>query len=268
METVELTRAGARMRLPAAPRLAAEAGGALMHSAAVTTLADTAGGLAVLANLPASENIATLDLHIDHLGAARADADLFVHADCHSMDEDVVFVRGTCYQSPSEETVAAFSASFIRGLRRRPSCAQARPATAAAPGKARHRTGPPEASPFAAWLGMGEYHEDGEPRLVLPFADALLGNPQPPALHGGVVAALLEQAGWHYLRTAMGLHAARARLVNLGVDYLRSARPVSTLARCRLTRQGRRVLHLQASAWQDSPERPTAVGRMHFLLAQ
>ena len=58
------------------------------------------------------------------------------------------------------------------------------------------------------------------------------------------------------------------KIITITVDYLRSARPIDTLARATLTRQGRRIANVAVEAWQDDRSRPVAAARMHFLLAQ
>ena len=48
------------------------------------------------------------------------------------------------------------------------------------------------AIPYAEHLGLAGSLEAGELVTRLPFRDDLVGNPGPPALHGGVVGAFLE----------------------------------------------------------------------------
>ena len=54
--------------------------------------------------------------------------------------------------------------------------------------------------------------------------------------------------------------------INVTVDYLRSGRITSTWARAQVTRQGRRVANVQASCWQEDPDKPIANLFGHFLL--
>jgi len=50
------------------------------------------------------------------------------------------------------------------------------------------------------------------------------------------------------------------------VDYLRSGRIATTWARAQVTKQGRRVANVQASCWQEDPDKPIASLFGHFLL--
>eukprot|EP01031_Cornospumella_fuschlensis_P017370 gene17370-21241_t len=49
-----------------------------------------------------------------------------------------------------------------------------------------------EAVPYAKFLGVQLELKGDELTAILPFKDSLIGNPMLPALHGGVVGALME----------------------------------------------------------------------------
>ena len=122
------------------------------------------------------------------------------------------------------------------------------------------------AVPHASYLGLGVEIEPGRLITRLPFRPNLVGNPRLPALHGGVVGALLELAATFELLWAME-SVAIPRCVSLSVDYLRSAGPRESRAAGRVTRLGRRVANVQVTAWQDDPDRPIAHAHAHFLIA-
>ena len=46
--------------------------------------------------------------------------------------------------------------------------------------------------PYAGFLGLRGELEGGSLRLVMPFAEHLIGNPTIPALHGGTTGAFME----------------------------------------------------------------------------
>jgi acyl-CoA thioesterase FadM len=48
------------------------------------------------------------------------------------------------------------------------------------------------------------------------------------------------------------------KIVNITVDYLRSARPVDVIACAKVTKQGRRMVNVYAEAWQDDRSKPVA----------
>lgn len=121
--------------------------------------------------------------------------------------------------------------------------------------------------PYACFLGMQAQRFGDELRFVLPHQDQLIGNARLPALHGGVVAAFMENAALLHVLWAQ----AETRLpksIDFSIDYLRSARTLECWAQCEVTRQGRRVAQAQVRCWQDDPQRPIALARAHFLLQE
>ncbi len=92
-----------------------------------------------------------------------------------------------------------------------------------------------------------------------------VGNILLPALHGGVVAAFMETAATLDLMLA-AREARLPRIVDLSIDYLRTARAVPTFARCSLLREGRRLANVRVSAWQEHESSPVATARLHFVL--
>ena len=122
-----------------------------------------------------------------------------------------------------------------------------------------------DAIPYMRTLGLRASVRDGDLITRLPGAEQLIGNPMLPAIHGGVVGAMLESTA---ILKVLREHDARAvpKTITLTVDYLRSARVVDTSARASITRLGRRVANVQVRAWQETEERPIAVAHCHFLL--
>jgi uncharacterized protein (TIGR00369 family) len=119
--------------------------------------------------------------------------------------------------------------------------------------------------PYARFLGVEMVRVDGELCGRLRFAEHLVGNPMLPALHGGVIAALLESTAVFQLMWETEA-IVLPKTITLTVDYLRPGRTVDTHARGILTRQGRRVANVRVEAWQDDRRRPIAVASAHFLV--
>ena len=120
--------------------------------------------------------------------------------------------------------------------------------------------------PYARFLGLQVEQHGNEIMTVLPFQNDLVGNINLPAIHGGVVGAMLE------ITSTMQLifDTACERLpktVDVSFDYLRSARGMTTYGRAIVTRQGRRVANVRAELWQESRDKPVAASHGHFLLA-
>ncbi len=122
-----------------------------------------------------------------------------------------------------------------------------------------------EAVPYASFLGISVARVDGELIGQLRYAEHLIGNPVLPALHGGVIGALLESTAIFQLMWETEA-IVLPKTITLTVDYLRSGRPVDTFARGLLTRQGRRVANVRVEAWQEDRSRPIAVASAHFLV--
>jgi len=122
-----------------------------------------------------------------------------------------------------------------------------------------------DAIPYCRFLGIEIDRKGNELTTILRFDNKLVGNPTLPALHGGVVGAFLEVTAVIQLM----LEAESEDLpkpVDIGIDYLRSGRPVDAYARATITKHGRRVCNVRAEAWQDERSRPIAALHGHFLI--
>jgi len=109
------------IRLPYAPHIVGNPDSGVVHGGAITALLDQACGMAVgsgLAAAPAAEgsglrSIATLDLRIDYLKAARPGADITVVGECVKITRPIVFARGRAFQESADEPVALATATFM-----------------------------------------------------------------------------------------------------------------------------------------------------------
>jgi uncharacterized protein (TIGR00369 family) len=119
-----------------------------------------------------------------------------------------------------------------------------------------------DAWPYARFLGVRLEADEAGPIAVLPFAPRLIGNPVLPALHGGAVASFLELAAL----ARLDAEGRAARTIDITVDYLRPARPITTFAQARILKLGRRAANLSVEAWQDDRTSPVAALRGHFLI--
>ena len=121
--------------------------------------------------------------------------------------------------------------------------------------------------PYASFLGVRAELKGDELTLVLPYSEHLVGNPLLPALHGGVVGALMELTAITQLAIASRSEKF-AKTIDIGVDYLRSGKPIDTYARARVIKVGRRIANVQAEAWQNERSQPIAAMHGHFLVAE
>ena len=121
------------------------------------------------------------------------------------------------------------------------------------------------AVPYCAWLGVKARLKHGALLLEMPYDPKLVGNIVIPALHGGVIGSLLETAA--IVQTVWECKSvAFPKPVDVTIDYLRTGRAVTSYANARLARQGRRVVNVHATMWQEDESKPIAALRGHFLL--
>ncbi|NWG46981.1 MAG: PaaI family thioesterase [Alphaproteobacteria bacterium] len=120
--------------------------------------------------------------------------------------------------------------------------------------------------PYAQFLGLSWRLEGQHVTAMLAYRESNVGNPLLPALHGGVIGALLEFSAIVQLAVDLG-EGHLPKPINLTVEYRRSGRPVDTFSTATVTKLGRRVANVSALAWQDDKSRPIAVAHGHFLLA-
>ena len=110
-----------------------------------------------------------------------------------------------------------------------------------------------EQVPFNRFLGIrGETAERGRGVLILPVRPEFVGDMRRPALHGGVVSALIDTAGGIAAWSALGAGES-VSTVDLRVDYLEPAGLGQPLrAEAELVRKGNRVCHVRVSVTQGS----------------
>jgi uncharacterized protein (TIGR00369 family) len=102
---------------------------------------------------------------------------------------------------------------------------------------------------------------------MMPFGDTVLGRPG--FLHGGAISGLMEVAAIVALRHALADEGGgRIKPINVTVDFMRGGRDKPTFGKGVVTRLGTRVANVEATAWQDDPEKPIAAARMNYLIAR
>lgn len=121
--------------------------------------------------------------------------------------------------------------------------------------------------PYAELLGITVEAGEDPPLLCMPFANDVVGRPG--FLHGGAISGLLEMAAIAALHRALaGEGGGRIKPINVTVDFMRGGRDKPTRAAGRVTKLGGRVANVEATAWQDEPDRPIASARMNYLIVR
>jgi len=121
--------------------------------------------------------------------------------------------------------------------------------------------------PYAQFLGVRAELKGDELTLALPFKQDLIGNPILPALHGGVIGALMELTALTQLAIASKSEKF-PKTIDINVEYLRSGRALDTYARARVVKIGKRIANVQAEAWQGQRDSAIAAMHGHFMLAE
>jgi uncharacterized protein (TIGR00369 family) len=109
-----------------------------------------------------------------------------------------------------------------------------------------------ELCPFNKLLGIkGEQAGHGRCILVLPVRSDFIGDPRRPALHGGVVSALIDTAGGLAAWTALKADESLST-VDMRVDFLVPAGLTGDLrAEAELVRKGNRMCHVKVAVTQN-----------------
>ena len=120
--------------------------------------------------------------------------------------------------------------------------------------------------PYATVVGFEVEETAGGPVTLIRPKPSNVGNTQIPAVHGGVVGALLEHAG--IMQILWECEVERfPKIVNISLDYLRPClATLETRARAVLVKQGRSVTNVRMEAWQRDPAKPVAAAHAHFLM--
>ena len=121
-----------------------------------------------------------------------------------------------------------------------------------------------ENSPLDDAIGLSYYGREGDDIVMrLEPTHAALGYEDPPMLHGGTLATLVDTAGWY---AVMAVAPATWVAVDLRSDFLRMAdlSPLKVTARCLRAGRTLAVCNVEISPW-DTPEKLTSVGRIQFI---
>ncbi len=102
-----------RLRVPWREDLVGDPRTGVVSGGLMTTLLDHVGGLAVWTALDAFHPIATLDLRVDYMRAARPGRDLVAEARCYHRTASIAFVRAWAFEEDIEHPVAAAQGTYI-----------------------------------------------------------------------------------------------------------------------------------------------------------
>ncbi len=94
-------------------------------------------------------------------------------------------------------------------------------------------------APYHRWLGLSVVKATAERvEIAMPWRDEIVSNAEIGAMHGGVLAALIDLTGLYAIRAAGGVVSATA---DLRVDYHRPATKGTVVACGSVVKLGRRI---------------------------
>lgn len=105
---------GLTLQLPYSPKIVGDPLTGVIHGGALTSLMDTACGMATLCVLAEFEVCPTLDLRIDYMHPAEAHKTVYGFAQCYRVTADVIFTRGFAYQDDPGQPIAHVVGTFMR----------------------------------------------------------------------------------------------------------------------------------------------------------
>ncbi len=119
---------------------------------------------------------------------------------------------------------------------------------------------------FSQSLGLVFDINQKGPYTKLLFKEFLVGNPLIPALHGGVIAGLLENASlFHLLWTCEVGYLPR--LIHISFEFLSTCETKDTFASCNINRKGKNIINISARAWQsDRLDKVIATANCSYLI--
>ena len=121
--------------------------------------------------------------------------------------------------------------------------------------------------PYVQMLGFDVAYEGTVVRGQLPFAEHLTGNPLVPALHGGVIAALLHFTAAAQVMLEMPTKKI-PQIFTCTIEYLASPELRDSEARAVIVSQTRRFANVRVTAVQPHSGKAIAAATMQFLMNQ
>ncbi len=117
IEFVGLDDTTVTLRLAEQPHFICNKEAGVVHGGVITTLLDSASGVAIFAKIGRFEPMATLDLRIDYLRPSTPGQAITVSATCFKATRNIAFVRGLAYHQDPDNAIAHSVGSFILATR-------------------------------------------------------------------------------------------------------------------------------------------------------
>lgn len=120
--------------------------------------------------------------------------------------------------------------------------------------------------PYSSFIGAQAKIEDNSVLYYLEKRASNIGNPSLPAIHGGVIGGFMELSAAIELLYNLNIENI-PKVADFSLDYLRPGRFKTTYANCSVLRHGKKLVNVSVTAWQETPAKPIATARCHFLVS-
>ncbi|MEM9145254.1 MAG: PaaI family thioesterase [Pseudomonadota bacterium] len=101
------------LSVPYDARLVGDPETGVLHGGVITSLLDTACGIAVMASKTKLIATATLDLRIDYMRPATMGLRVWARAECHRLTRAIAFARAVAYHEDTEDPIASAAGAFV-----------------------------------------------------------------------------------------------------------------------------------------------------------
>lgn len=121
-----------------------------------------------------------------------------------------------------------------------------------------------DVSPFQRWLGLKVTAvSDGTLSVSMPWKEDLISNPNPPTMHGGIHASVIDLLGLYAILTTGNVCMAT---VDLRVDYHRPAGPSDIRAEASVIKLGSKISTAETKIFGPT-DKLLSSGRGVYLMA-
>ena len=99
----------------------------------------------------------------------------------------------------------------------------------------------------------------------LVFSKHHIGNPITKVLHGGIIAALLQNTAQFHVLWEHDMHKI-PEIIDISINFLRLGKDEDVYARASIIKYGNRVLNVEVKAWNNDEASPIANASINFLV--
>lgn len=113
IEVIDVGHAEATLTLPYSKKIIGDPKTGVIHGGAVSTLLDSASGLAVYMHPDSTSETATIDLRIDYMRSAPAGHKITARAEVYHTTHTVAFLRASAWADDPDNPIAQATGAFV-----------------------------------------------------------------------------------------------------------------------------------------------------------